>query len=134
MAVGIPTEQVRERLNEDDQFRRAAKYWHAQLLLRFGAEGYVLDIGDGVIRRFEAGANQFDRYTGVLGGSEEDWARLLSPVPPPFYQDFFSAFFRHQFEIAGDLDALFAHSWALLRFRDIMRDVTGGKLGTALEN
>lgn len=128
MPIAIPTEKVRERLNRDGQFRRAAKYWSAQLLLRIGTERYVLEIVDGTICRFDGGADQFDRYTAVLGGDEGDWERLLEPVPPPFYQDFFGAFFQHEFEMAGDLDAIFAHYWALLRLLDILRDVGCGKV------
>lgn len=126
MPIVIPTEQVRERLNSDHQFRRATKYWSAQLLLKVSAEGYVLEIVDGLVRRFEPGADQFDHYAAVLGGSERDWEQLLEQVPPPFYQDFFGAFFQHDFEMAGDLDAVFSHYWAFLRLLDVLRDAVGG--------
>ena len=126
MPIVIPTDQVRERLNGDHQFLRATKYWSAQLLLKVGDEGYVLEIVEGAVRRFEPGAGLFDRCTAVLGGSERDWEQLLEPVPPPFYQDFFGAFFQHDFEMAGDLDAVFSHYWALLRLLDVLRDAVGG--------
>lgn len=126
MGVVIPTEAVRDRLNADPVFAHAARRWSTQLLVRVGEEGYVLVIREGVVTRFEAGADQFDRYDAVLGGTDHDWAELLAPVPRPFYQDFFGAFFQHGFEMAGDLDAVFSYYWALLRFLDVARAVSNG--------
>lgn len=126
MGVVIPTEAVRDRLNADPVFEHAARHWHTQLLLRVGDEGYVLQIADGKVRRFESGADLFDGFAAVLGGTEDDWARLLSPVPPPFYQDFFGAFFQHDFQMAGDLDAVFSYYWALLRLLEVTRAVYNG--------
>lgn len=126
MGVVIPTETVRDRLNTDVVFGHAARHWNTQLLLRVGTDGYVLEIADGRVRRFEAGADQFERYAGVLGGEEGDWEQLLAPVPPPFYQDFFGAFFQHGFQMAGDLDALFSYYWALLRLLEVTRAAYNG--------
>lgn len=37
-----------------------------------------------------------------ISGSPEGWAKLLSPVPPPFYQDVIAAVVREDFRFKGD--------------------------------
>ncbi len=121
MVLKILTDDIREKANADPRFNRSARFWTFELLLRVGADSYLITILDGRIARFDQTDDIFQRYSGVLGGTEEDWLQLLKAVPPPFYQDFFGAFFQHNFEISGDLDSIFAHYWALLRLLDLMR-------------
>jgi hypothetical protein len=121
VAVVFPTDELRNKLNEDHQFRNAARRWNAQLLLRVGDKGYLVEIVDGHILRFDADAGQFDGFSVMLSGTEDTWEQLLAPVPRPFYQDFIAAFFQHGFEIAGDLESAFSYYWALLRMLEVMR-------------
>lgn len=129
MSVQIRTDAVREAANADWQFQHAARRWNCDLLLQVGDDRYIIDVTDGEMRRFERTTDQFQGCSARLGGTEEDWAQLLKPLPPPFYQDFFGAWFNHGFEISGDLRSLFAHYWALLRLLDIMRDIAGQPTG-----
>jgi hypothetical protein len=121
VALKILTDEVRTRANADAQFLNAARLWNFELLLRVGFDNYMMSISDGRIARFDVTTDIFERHNGVLGGTEDDWQQLLTPVPPPFYQDFFGAFFQHGFQMSGDLDSMFAHYWALLRLLAIMR-------------
>lgn len=129
MSVQIRGEAVRAAANADWQFRHAARRWSCDLVLQVGDDRYIVDVADGVMRRFERTTDQFQGCSARLRGTEEDWAQLLKPVPPPFYQDFFGAWFNHGFEISGDLRSLFAHYWALLRLLDIMRDIASQPAG-----
>ncbi len=107
--------------NADPQFLRAARLWNFDILFRVGDDRYLMTIVDGQIKDFVRTDDVFRRYSAILGGTVQDWDLMLKPVPPPFYQDFFGAFFQHDFDMAGDLDSVFAHYWALLRLLDIMR-------------
>jgi hypothetical protein len=128
--VKIWTDEVRGKANVDFQFRNAARMWTFDLMLQVGADNYIVDIVDGEIRRFEITEDQFQGYSAVLGGTDADWQNLLQPVPPPFYQDFFGAWFQHGFTMAGDLHGLFAHYWAMLRLLDLMRETGGDEAGS----
>lgn len=126
MALKLDTDEIRRMANSDPQFLRAARLWNFDLLLRVGETAYLMEIVDGEIKRFHETGDIFRRYSAVLGGTESDWQNLLATVPVPFYQDFFGAFFQHEFQMAGDLDSLFAHYWALLRLLDLMRASQNG--------
>jgi hypothetical protein len=123
VSAKIWTDETREIANRDFQFRNATRWWSFALMLQVGDDKYILDIVEGEIRRFERTEDQFQSYSAILGGTVADWENLLEMTPPPFYQDFFGAWFQHGFTIAGDLHGLFAHYWALLRLLDVMREV-----------
>lgn len=122
--MNFRTEQVLEALIADSQFRYAARRWTILLMLGVGDDRYILDILDGEVRRFDRTEDAFQSFSARLAGTEEDWRRLLEPVPVPFYQDFIGAWFNHGFEISGDMRSVFAHYWALLRLLDVMRSVS----------
>jgi hypothetical protein len=123
VSLNIHPEQVLEELKADGQFHHAARRWTIELMLGVGDDRYILDVLDGDVRRFECSDDAFQGCGARLAGTEEDWRRLLEPVPVPFYQDFIGAWFNHGFEISGDLRSVFAHYWALLRLLDVMRRV-----------
>ena len=127
-AAQFNTDEIRRMANADPQFLQATRLWNFDLLFRVGEDRYLMTIVDGKIAEFVLTDDVFRRYSAILGGTVEDWDLLLSPVPPPFYQDFFGAFFQHDFDMAGDLDAVFAHYWALLRLLDFMRISRGSQV------
>jgi hypothetical protein len=123
VSINIRTAQVLDALNADSQFRHAARRWTIELMLGVGDDRYILDVLDGQVRRFELTDDLFQGCGARLAGTEDDWSKLLEPVPVPFYQDFIGAWFNHGFEISGDLRSVFAHYWALLRLLDVMRSI-----------
>ena len=129
--LSLPTAAIRERLNGDRQFLRAARGWEMKVRLGVGEDDYLLEIDGGRVARFERGLDFFDSYAGSLAGTEDDWELLLREVPPPFYQDFIGAWFRQGFTLAGDLESLFAYMDALRRMLEIMRQVRNGQEAVA---
>ncbi len=128
MKISIPTEAVRENLNADLEFRQAARLWDFDLLIRIGDERYICEIVEGEVRRFDAGADSFERHSAVLGGTDEDWSKMLAPIPPPYHQDFFGAFFQHGFEMSCDLESVFAYYGALNRMLEVMRSTVNAEM------
>ncbi len=120
MTVVLPTEATKAALNEDPEFIHAARYWTASVRFVVGDTDYLLQVNDGAITHF-GDRDIFEPYQITIGGPEEGWAQLLKPEPPPFYQDFFGAFFRHGFEMGGDLESLYAHYDAIRRLLQTMR-------------
>ena len=127
MTVSLATGKALEALNLDPEFVLAARYWNARLKLFIGDDAYFVDIVDGVITRFVEGANGFDSYTIVIGGPLDVWEQILKEVPPPFYQDFWSAFMRHGFTMTGDLESLYAYYGALRRMVEVLRSIHNGE-------
>jgi hypothetical protein len=121
--VILPPATVQEALNADPEFRLAARYWTARIKLTIGEGAYFLKITDGAVTSVSDTPTGFDSYTIEIGGPESDWEEILAEVPRPFYQDFFSAFLRHGFTLAGDLELLYAYYGAVRRMAEVLRAI-----------
>src|SRR4051812_6064527 len=102
MPVTLPCDATKDALNSDPEFRLNAQHWDAAVKLKVGERTYLLRVVDGTVAEFKDEWDAFDPYSITIGGPEEGWEQLLKPIPPPFYQDFWGAFFRHDFEMGGD--------------------------------
>jgi len=131
MPIQLPCEVVRTTLNDDPEFQLTARLWTATLKLVMGDVTYLMKVEDGVVTEFTDEPDHFDPYSIVIGGPEDGWEKLLSPVPPPFYQDFWGAFFRHGFEMGGDLPSLYASYGAVRRTLELLRAVHNDQLQEA---
>lgn len=126
MPVTLPCDATREALNADPEFRLNAQHWNAAVKLKVGDRNYLMRVVDGTVEEFKDEWDAFDVYTITIGGPEEGWEQMLKPIPPPFYQDFWGAFFRHDFEMGGDLESLYANYGAVRRMLEVLRATRNG--------
>jgi hypothetical protein len=111
-----------EAVNEDPEFRLAARFWNGSFRLGMGAaEAYVFRVRDGRLVDVNLAPTSFDAWDFEVAGPAEGWAELFAPVPKPFYQDVASALLRHGFTLGGDVESFFAYHAALRRMIDLMR-------------
>jgi hypothetical protein len=111
-----------DRVNSDAEFRLAARFWNGRFRLGLGAEeAYVFRVRDGQIGEVNRQPTVFDEWDFEISGPAEGWQQILSPTPPPFYQDVASAILRHGFTLGGDVATFFAHHAALRRVIDLLR-------------
>jgi hypothetical protein len=122
MTVTLPCEETMQALSEDPEFALAARLWSAGVRLDVGDRKHLLTVRDGVVVDFTDEPDPFAPYTIIISGPEEGWGHLLEPTPPPFYQDFWGAFFRHDFDMGGDLELLYAGYGAVRRMLEVMRE------------
>ena len=117
----IDAQKWRHIASRDPEFQLAARYWNALVRVRMGDAAVILKIRDGEIAAVDDAPTIFDAYDFEVAASEEDWRKFLEPIPPPFYQDVFSATLRHGFTVGGDLESLFAYYPAARRLFELMR-------------
>jgi len=117
------TKKVIERLNSDPEFRIAAKFMTQDILLGAGETKCIVRARDGIITEIAFDPSQIDKWNFYIRAPEKGWQLLLKPFPPPFYQGFFTAAMREDFEFGGDVEALFAHYWAVQRMLAVMREM-----------
>jgi hypothetical protein len=128
MRVTFPTEELKEALNGDPEFRIAARYWNGAIEFRVDTEPTVVTLEEGHVTSVshDLPASLAD-VTGpgpvVIAAPAEDWAQLLEHQPRPFYQDYHSATAHHGFRMDGDVETLWAYYAAVRRSADILRDV-----------
>ena len=115
----LPLESLPEAANLDEEFRIAARLWSTTLRLEAGNEVHRLCIEHGRIARLEHGAGDADL---CIRAPAEAWARLLEPVPRPFYQDLWGALAHHGFELSGDLERFYPYYPAVRRLIELLRE------------
>lgn len=111
----------RDALDHDPEFAIAARCWNTRVKLRFGAAAVIVRIADGRIAGVRSDATPFNEWQIEIAAPQEEWHRLLEPVPRPFYHDVFAASVHHGFTIGGDLESFYAYYPAVRRMFELMR-------------
>lgn len=125
-------EYVRKKMNEDPEFRIAAKFMSENILFQVGDVKGIFKVHNGAVTEIQPNPTPLDTWSYFIMGPEDGWDKLLQPFPPPFYQGFFSATMREDFQFGGNVEALCAHYWATERMINIMRELqnaSGGENG-----
>lgn len=118
-------ERLVAAINDDPEFRLAARYWNGSFRMSMGAdEAYLFRVRDGALVDVNRAPAPFDAWDFELAGPADGWAEILAKVPRPFYQDVASAIFRHGFTIGGDVESYFAYHAALRRVLAVLRELS----------
>ena len=123
MKVRLSPEDLQKALNDDSEFRIAARFWDGSLRFEFGTEVVRLGLQGGEVISIDATMSDPGRGDVVVAAPVEDWAKLLEPIPVPFYHEFYPASMHHAFRLEGDPDYIWPYYWALRRSGEILRSV-----------
>jgi hypothetical protein len=120
MMLDVPCVALRDALNDDGEFRQAARYWDASLRLGIGGAPLYVRIEAGRVALVRPAVPD-DPADVAIDGPAEEWEQLLAPVPRPFYQSIHAAATHHAIELSGDPLHSYAYLAALTRLIDVMR-------------
>lgn len=123
--IEIPVAELQKAACEDPELRLAGRYLDTCVELGIGKARYCIHIHDGEVLKIEA--SDFARRhsypsTITIEAPEDDWKKLLEPVPPPYYQDLWGAQVHHGFEIGGDRMTFYAYYRAVGRLLELLRE------------
>jgi pimeloyl-ACP methyl ester carboxylesterase len=79
-----------DRANSDPEFPRAARYWDTNVEFVIGDSSTVLRLSDGHLELGDADTKLGDHDVRIAA-AEEDWRKLLAPIPPPGWHDLYNA-------------------------------------------
>jgi hypothetical protein len=117
------TGYVQERINNDAEFRIAARFMSQDILIGCGEAQCIIKARDGRVREIAFDPSPIDKWDFFIRAPEKGWNLFLKPIPPAFYQGFFTAAMREDFEFGGDVEALFAYYWAVQRMLALFREL-----------
>lgn len=75
------------RANADGEFRLAARYWDGNVVFELGQNVLRFAVVDGVLAEGSAPSGRDIR----LVATADVWAKVLAPVPPPYFNDLMPA-------------------------------------------
>lgn len=117
------TAYVRDSINSDPEFRLASRFFSKDILLVVGDSKCIVRVRDGNVTEIKLNPTFMNPWSFFIKGSAETWQKFLQPIPPPFFTDLYGCISRQNFELGGDIEAAFAHYWALTRMLDKLREL-----------
>src|SRR5262245_28826298 len=117
-------ERFKARANADAELAVIGDWFTTTFGLAFGESRYALKVDKGRIGEIVAGPRLDVRVPFGFRAPVEVWRKVLSPMPPPLYHDFFAMLMRvPEFVLEGDSLAAMQNARALHRMMNIMREV-----------
>jgi len=113
--------QLINTLNNDSEFKLAARFMSEDILLEVDDSRSIVKVRDGVVTEIKLNPPSNDNWSFSIKATAESWDKLLQPSPPPFFTGLNAGMIRGNLQILGNLEAVFAYSWAMNRMLDIMR-------------
>ncbi len=120
------SQRVRDGINNDREFKLAAKFMSEDICLGVGNSKCIVRVRDGAVTDINLSPTPFDPWSFSIKGPVESWENFLQPLPPPFFNGIYSGMIRGKFEVAGNLEAAFAHFRAVARMFDVVRELQNG--------
>ena len=117
--------RLRERINQDGAFRQVSQ--DMNMALETDGAARLVTFRDGTltsIRPFVAVTEPVDL---TIRGDTTFWRNLLSPVPPPRFQNLYAGVRAETCHVSGNAELYWAYFAALTRLFDVMRDVENNR-------
>jgi hypothetical protein len=115
--------RFREGINSDPEFKLAARFMSRDILLGVGDSKCIFSVRDGIVTEINLVPTFMDSWDFSIRATAESWEKVLSPSPPAFYHGLFAGMHRSTFSLDGNLEAAFAHFWAISRMLDVLRQL-----------
>ena len=117
------TVHVCDVINNDPEFKLASRFFSKDILLIVGDTKCIVKLRDGIVSEIKLNPTFMNPWSFFIKGSAETWQKFLQPMPPPTFTDLYGCISRQHFELGGDIEAAFAHYWALTRMLDVLREL-----------
>ena len=82
-------ERLRGRVNSDPEFKLVSRDMTVNLALEIDGEGRLIKVRDGELRTIAPFVPMTEPVDIYIRGGSEFWRLLLSPVPPPRFQNLY---------------------------------------------
>ena len=115
------TAHVCDVINNDPEFKLASRFFSKDILLIVGDTKCIVKLRDGNVSEIKLNPTFMNPWSFFIKGSAETWQKFLQPIPPPFFTDLYGCISHQHCELGGDIEAAFAHYWALTRMLDVLR-------------
>jgi hypothetical protein len=113
-------------INSDPEFGLVSRDMTLNLCLEVGSECRLIRFRDGRLEKIGRFVPLTEPVDITLKGASEFWQLLLSPVPPPGFQNLYAGVRFKKCEVAGNSELYFAYYAAITRMIELMRDHENG--------
>jgi hypothetical protein len=116
-------ERLRERINQDGAFRQVSQDMTLNMALETDGAARLITFRDGTLTSIRPFVTITEPVDLTISGDATFWRNLLSPVPPPRFQNLYASVRAQTCQVTGNAELYWAYFAALTRLFDVMRDV-----------
>jgi len=116
-------EQLRVRMNSDPEFGLVSRDMTLNLAIEVDGEARLIKIRDGALKTIGRFVPLTEPVDITIRGPSEFWRKLLSPVPPPRFQNLYAAVRAGTCEVIGNSELYTAYFAAITRMIDVTREL-----------
>ena len=120
-------ERLRERINQDGAFRQVSRDMTLNMVLETDGVARLVTFRDGTLTSIKPLVAVTEPVDLTIGGDTTFWRNLLSPVPPPRFQNLYAGVRAETCQVSGNAELYWAYFAALTRLFDVMRDVENNR-------
>ena len=120
-------EQLRERINQDGAFRQVSSDMTLNVALETDGDARLVTFRDGALTSIKPFVSFTEPVDLTIRGDSTFWRNLLSPVPPPRFQNLYAGVRAETCQVSGNAELYWAYFAALTRLFDVMRDVENNR-------
>ncbi len=119
----VEAPKLKQAINSDPEFKLAAEFMIQDVLLAAGDSRCIVKVREGVVTEIKLNPTLMDPWSFSIRASAQFWDKFLQPIPPPFHNGLFAGMTHGILKIEGNLEAAFAHFWAMARMLDVARQI-----------
>jgi hypothetical protein len=120
-------ERLRERVNRDGAFRQVSQDMTLNIALETDGAARLITFRDGTLTSIKPFVAVTEPVDLTIRGAATFWRNLLSPVPPPRFQNLYAGVRAETCQVSGNAELYWAYFAALTRLFDVMRDVENNR-------
>lgn len=89
--------------NNDETIQVMGKYYTCTFMLDMGDCKVIVDMHDGKVKDINTNPQPLDAYDFALRASPQTWREFGKPIPKPMFHGIWSASFRKDLKLEGNL-------------------------------
>jgi hypothetical protein len=120
-------ERLRERVNRDGAFRQVSQDMTLNIALETDGAVRLITFRDGTLTSIKPFVAVTEPVDLTIRGDATFWRNLLSPMPPPRFQNLYAGVRAETCQVSGNAELYWAYFAALTRLFDVMRDVENNR-------
>ena len=120
-------ERLRERINQDGAFHQVSSDMTLTMALETDGAARLVTFRDGTLTSNKPFVTVTEPVDLTIRGDTTFWRNLLSPVPPPRFQNLYAGVRTETCQVSGNAELYWAYFAALTRLFDVMRDVENNR-------
>ena len=121
-------ERWRDRINSDPEFKLVARDMTLNLAIAAEDEVRLVKIRDGALTAIRRFVPLTEPVEITIKGAGEFWRKLLSPLPPPRFQNLYAAVRAGNCEVTGNSELYAAYFAAITRMIDLLRELENSRV------